>query len=75
MHGTDLASWIRALAAVATMFPNELNKQEFTEREVQAQDSNGGGNVRALRVVHEQSADTDDPVGSRINLDGIGYLW
>ena len=55
--------------------PSRTEEQEFTEREVQAHDSNGGGNVRALRVVHEQCADTDDPVGSRSNLDGIGYLW
>ena len=45
---TDLASWIRALAAVATTFPGELKNKYSRKGEVQAEDSDGGGHVRAV---------------------------
>ena len=55
---TDLAGWIRALAAVATTFPNDLKNKNSREGKSRLRIFNGGGNVRTLRVVHEQCADT-----------------
>ena len=63
-----LAGWIRALAAVATMFPNELKNKNSRKGKPRRRVLNGDGNVRTFRVVHEQCADTP------FNLGGIGHL-
>ena len=71
---TDLAGWIRAVAAVATMFPSEPKNKNLRKGKSRLRIFKGGGNVRTLRVVHEQCADANDLVGSPFNLDGIGHL-
>ena len=67
MHGTDLACWIRAIAAVATMFPNEQKNKNSRKRKSRLKI------LMAAATFVRFEWETDAPVGARINLDGIGY--
>ena len=49
-----LAEWIRALAAVATLYPEGMKKQAFREGEVKAAVVDGGCDIPEVPVVLEQ---------------------
>ena len=72
---TDLAYWIRSLAAVATMFPDELANKNTRKGKSRLTILMAAATFVRIRVLHEKRTDADDPVRARVSLDEIRYLW
>ena len=64
---SGLAERIRALAAVATLYPEEIKKKTFLEGEVQAAVVGGGCDVPEVPVVLEQCT---TPLGGGVPAGG-----